>query len=237
MNIRARGPSARPPHPATVAQPKSVVGKAVVRPPHAATTAQAKRAFGNAVTRPPHAAAGAAPKTFVAQRANLETHFVISGHGAFSVLQLQTEKRKKLATFELPPRVSITFYAPDGAALENGVANRIEVGDYPAADELEMKMKDANKKAPLPGGYPRTFGPGEEVINYTLSAPSGLNVIGGPNVVTVEEPTSLYELVGAAVLAIMKGGTAHLHWAACGSFYADAFDELFEWKGWYCRLK
>ncbi|WP_437973482.1 hypothetical protein WMF11_32080 [Sorangium sp. So ce295] len=51
-----RGPSATPPHAATVAQPKRAFGGVAARPPHAATVAQPKRAFGGVAARPPHAA-------------------------------------------------------------------------------------------------------------------------------------------------------------------------------------
>jgi hypothetical protein len=50
-----------------------------------------------------------------------------------------------------------------------------------------------------------TFGPGESVPNYTLMAPSGLNIMSGST--TVEDATRLSDL--------LKPNMGVCHWAAC----------------------
>src|ERR1700727_1673883 len=58
------GRSARPPHPATVVQPKPAFGKPAARPPHPATVVQPKPAFAKPTARPPH------PATVVQRKAD-----------------------------------------------------------------------------------------------------------------------------------------------------------------------
>ncbi|MHB1910620.1 MAG: putative adhesin [Acidimicrobiales bacterium] len=53
--------------------------------------------------------------------------------------------------------------------------------------------------------FQQTFGPGEQVPNYTLHPPEGLNIAGKP--VTVSEPTQLSEL--------LQPNMGACSWAAC----------------------
>jgi hypothetical protein len=55
-------PAARPPHPATVVQPKAVIGAPAGRSPHPATVAQPRPAIGGPAARPPHPAMVVQPK-------------------------------------------------------------------------------------------------------------------------------------------------------------------------------
>jgi hypothetical protein len=219
---------AKAPHPATVAQARAPHPATVARAkaPHPATIAQARLAHP-------------AEQGTVVQRMNVGTELVLSGHGDFSAMYLETEGRRKLATFPVPAGINITFYAPDGAALDNDVANLIEAGRYPVNADLELRQNDGSKIQPLSAEYPRTFVPNEGVLNYTLAPPARLAVVRGLNVFTVDEKTSLYDLVAAAVLVgLRRGGTTHIHWAACGSFRAEQrWADLFPYRGWYCRLK
>ena len=241
---RAPAP-ARPPHPATVAQPKATIGTPAARPPHPATVVQKKPAIAAPTARPPHPATVVQKKPAASGRGSAlqamrvaEIDLVLSGHGGFSVGLLETEGRKKLPKLTVPHGVRVTFYAPDGAALDNPVANSIERGSYPSNAELELKMIDAARTQPLPDDYPKTFEPGDDLINYTLGPPLTLNVISGDHVFTTESSETLSTLVDAALLVGLKNrSVVHIHWAACGSFRADRFEELFPYRGWYCRLK
>ena len=82
------------------------------------------------------------------------TRRVISGHGRFNENYLETSGRTKVAHFVVPQGVTITFYAPDGAALDNPVANLIEGGQTVSANQVELKMSDSNKRKPVPTPYP-----------------------------------------------------------------------------------
>ncbi|XYI02611.1 hypothetical protein ACMHYB_23800 [Sorangium sp. So ce1128] len=67
-------PISRPPHPATVAQPKAPFGAPAARPPHPATVAQPKVPFGAPAARPPHPATVAQPKVPVGAPAARPPH-------------------------------------------------------------------------------------------------------------------------------------------------------------------
>lgn len=162
---------------------------------------------------------------------------VISGHGRFNENKLAshpTLRRKKKGTFEVPADMEVRMYAPPGAALDNAVANRIERGDPPPVDELELRHKDsASKTLPMPTPYPYVFGAEAECVDYTVSPPDRLKVEGEP--VTVSTPTALRELVAQA----KAGGHRTVHYACCGSSYAVSrdFQALFTHSGYYVRFK
>lgn len=167
----------------------------------------------------------------VIQRAN--TSEVISGHGRFNENYLETVgRREKRATFPVPAGVTVTLYAPDGAALDNRVANLIEQGTPPAAGAVEMKQNDGSKVQPVPTPYPYEYtDQGKEVVNYTVMPTDKLNVMGKP--FTVKKPTSLKEIVET----LAAQGITDIHYACCGAGYSDKFGELFPYRGWHVRLK
>jgi hypothetical protein len=161
---------------------------------------------------------------------------VLSGHGQFNLNRLPT---KNDLYFVVPEDVTIIFYAPPGAALENDVANAIEVGNFPSADKLELKHGDTTKTVGLPGAFPYTFGKGAKVLNFTLDPPGNLKVqapdakSGIQQVVLKKgERKTLAELV-----AEQKGSKVVIHWAACGAAHVLGMDLVFPYRGYYCRFK
>ncbi|MBB5802821.1 hypothetical protein F4560_002589 [Saccharothrix ecbatanensis] len=158
---------------------------------------------------------------------------VVSGHGRFSEGHLATERRTKRGTFTVPQNMTVRMYAPNGAYLDNAVANRIETGQVPRADELELKQTDSAKVEPMPAGYPWTFTAGQEVVDYTVRPPDGLSIQGSP--ITVDAPTPLRVLVERAA----ADGHTQVHYACCSSGYSDnpQFAAMFTHRGYYVRFK
>lgn len=172
----------------------------------------------------------------VVQRMPMEDtpgHRVISGHGRFSEQHLESERRKKLVRFTVPDGVTIHVYAPDGAALENDVANLVEEGNPPGSGEVELVYGDTGETQDVSGGYPYRFGPGSEMVNYTIYPPDKLITKGEPK--TYRQPTSLF----TAVNELAEQGYTDIHFACCSRSYAvkDAHREAMPWNGWYVRLK
>jgi hypothetical protein len=160
---------------------------------------------------------------------------VISGHGRFNENLLDSKaesKRQKSATFIVPDGVQIILYAPSGAAMDQSIGHRIEQGNPPGSEEVILRQNDGSSTQKLPGEYPYRFTSGSEVINYTVTPPNGLSVLG--KAITVDKPTSLREIV---VSLKGKGGT--IHYACCSAGYSDKkeFRNLFPFKGWYVDLK
>jgi len=85
----------------------------------------------------------------------------------------------------VPEGTTLKVYSPPGGTIPDNVGNEIERGVGPEPFEI--------------------FGPGDEVPNYNLRAPKGLDVMSGST--TVEDPTSLSELLGPNM--------GVCHWAAC----------------------
>jgi hypothetical protein len=156
---------------------------------------------------------------------------VISGHGRFNEEHLAAERRKKKPTFPVPDGVTLTLYAPHGAALENDVANLIENGQPPSAADVEMRMNDGSKTQPVPTPYPYVFTKDEEVVDYTVMPADKLVVMGKPY--TVAKATPLREVVEH----LKSMGATQIHYACCGAGYSDRFSDLFPYRGWYIRLK
>jgi hypothetical protein len=78
-------------------------------------------------------------------------------------------------------------YAQHGSSITDGLGNLIEsAGD-------------------TSGVYSRTFYPGEQVPNYTIYPPDGLNILGTP--LTVTSPTRISELI--------REGMGNVHLAVC----------------------
>ena len=172
----------------------------------------------------------------VIQRAALPiANKVVSGHGRFNENYLEDDpavRRGKLAHFVVPPNMSVILYTPDGAALDDGLANRIEKGNVPAKGDVELVLP-TGKAVPL-DPWPLEMGPGTSVINYTVTPPDGLNVMGQP--IQVQHPKSLYQIV------LGQADPNHhvkVHYAACGAGFSDkkGFRDLFPARGSYVRLK
>jgi len=160
---------------------------------------------------------------------------VVSGHGSFNEHHLEVvERRKKSATFKVPLGVTIVMYAPAGAALENDVANLIEKGTPPTLGDLVLKAGHSSSQTkPIPTPYPYRFTVGDDVINYTVSPPDRLNVMGKPYIVS--SPKSLKKIVDE----LSGKGSITIHYACCSSAYSDSptFAPLFKFRGYYIDLK
>lgn len=123
------------------------------------------------------------------------------------------------------------MYAPNGAALDNAVANAIEQGNYPKAELLEMKQSDGSKVVPVPTPYPYIYGPGREAINYTVMPPDRLLLAGNP--IVVDGAKSLFDIVSE----IQEEVT--VHYACCSAGFSDKveFRDLFPDKGFHVRFQ
>ena len=162
------------------------------------------------------------------------TRKVISGHGRFNQEKLDTVGRKRLPVFPVPKGVTLTFYAPPGAALDNELANRIEQGEAVNADDVEMRLTDGTKIESVPEPYPYVFSATtSSPIDFTVNPPDGLTMKGDPY--TVAESSALRTIVSS----LQKDGFTDIHYACCGTGYSDsqAFRGLFPHSGWYVRLK
>lgn len=170
---------------------------------------------------------------------------VLSGHGRFGDNQRlpkypdKPRSRELKATFTVPEGVELVVYAPPGAWLENQVANLIESGTPPTADDLEM-IGPNNKRRPMPPGYPRTFHAGEEVINYKLMPLEAKHLAEGA---TSVETGTLQEKV-AELAATREDQDADappltIHYACCGVGQSSVpeIDRLFEHRNYTVMLR
>ena len=107
---------------------------------------------------------------------------ILSGHGEF----LGGE-------FTVPEGASVTVWTGHGNAISDALGNAIETGA-----EVTMESFPEVEGA-------RTYLSGSTMPNYTLSSPTGLNIMGNPT--TVSAPTQLSSLVTA--------GQGNVQWAAC----------------------
>ena len=104
-----------------------------------------------------------------------ERRTTISGHGAYYPDD---------GHMTVPRGTTITVYAEHGSSITDELGNLIETG----GDTSHV--------------YSRTFHPGEQIPNYTIYPPDGLNIMGAPQ--TVTNPTRLTELIDEEM------GTVHL---------------------------
>ena len=170
----------------------------------------------------------------VIQRAEgpTERNQTVSGHGRFEENFLATVGRKKLTHFTVPEGVTVVLYAPPGATLDNPVANLIEQGKYPTAEQVVLKKQDGSGQKEVPTPYPYVFKKGDKVINYSVSPPNRLKIEGEP--FTVSEKTSLKDIVEAQQA---KGYTT-IHFACCcAGSAALGHRDMFDAMGWYVTLR
>ncbi len=95
-----------------------------------------------------------------------EPRTIISGHGAYY---------PEDGYVTVPRGTTITIYAEHGSSITDELGNLIETGG------------DTSRV------YSRMFHPGEQIPNYTIYPPDGLNIMGAPR--TVTSPTRLTELI------------------------------------------
>jgi hypothetical protein len=141
---------------------------------------------------------------------------VVSGHGALNTTLISekrpvegTRRRNLGTTFTMPANVHLVFYLPDGALLEQRVANAIETGNPPSAADVHLVVNGGTTKKQVPTPYPEVVGPGEQAENYAVSPPLGLTVRGAA--ITVQENTLLSELVGR----VSQAGGGIVRFACC----------------------
>jgi hypothetical protein len=169
----------------------------------------------------------------VIQRAEAlaERKRVVSGHGRFDENFLATEGRKKLPYFIVPEGVTVVLYAPSGATLDNPVANMIEQGNYPTAEQVVLKKQDSSGEKEVPKPYPYVFRTGDEVINYSVGPPNRLKIEG--DAYCVSKKTSLKDIVEDH----HRQGYTTIHFACCCAGSAAAHRDLFDMMGWYVTLR
>ena len=157
------------------------------------------------------------------------SRMVISGHGEFNETYLATTGRKKKATFEVPVGVTITFYAPYGAKLENSLANEIEKANAIGSADVVLGLIDGSTVKAVPTPYPYVYGENSDVIDYTVKDPGELKVVAGAH--TVKTPTPLRTIVAG----LAAQGFDDLHFACCGGGFSDSqdFRDLFPYRGYY----
>ncbi len=95
-----------------------------------------------------------------------EIRHTISGHGDYLPAH---------GHMNVPPGTTITIYAEHGSTITNALGNLIETG----GDTSSV--------------YSETFLPGEQVPDYTIHPPDGLNIMGAPQ--TVDYSMRLSELI------------------------------------------
>ncbi|MER6300783.1 putative adhesin [Kitasatospora sp. NPDC001539] len=170
---------------------------------------------------------------------------VISGHGRFGDNQRlpknpdNPRSRALKATFTVPAGVELVVYAPPGAWLENEVANRVESGNPPTTDELEL-VGDNNKRKPMPPDYPKTFRAGEEVINYKLMPLDARHLAEGA--VSVDAGTlrdKVQELLEAREDQGEDAPPLTIHYACCGvgSSSVPEIDRLFVHRNYTVMMR
>jgi len=158
---------------------------------------------------------------------------VISGHGQFNEEKLDTVGRKRLAIFSVPKGMTLTFYAPAGAALDNELANRIELGEAVDETDVELIINGGTTTRSVPTPYPYVFSAATaSPIDFTVGPPT-FPMKGDPY--TVAESRALRPIVSS----LQQDGFTDIHYACCGTGYSDSlgFRDLFPARGWYVRLK
>lgn len=107
---------------------------------------------------------------------------ILSGHGEFLGGELT-----------VPEGTSVSVWTQHGGTISDALGNAIETGGNISIEEFP-EIEGA-----------RTYLPGSTMPNYTLSPPTGLNIMGNPTTVTM--PTQLSNLV--------RPGMGNVNWAAC----------------------
>ena len=111
---------------------------------------------------------------------------ILSGHGELVAGEFSP-------VLQVPDGTSITVWTGHGGVISDALGNAIETGG-PINMSLYPEIQGA-----------QTYLPGSFMPNYTLSPPTGLNIMGSP--ITVGVPTQLSGLV--------QPGMGNVQWAAC----------------------
>ena len=111
---------------------------------------------------------------------------ILSGHGELVAGEFSP-------VLQVPEGTSITVWTGHGGVISDALGNAIETGG-PINMSLYPEIEGA-----------QTYLPGSFMPNYTLSPPTGLNIMGSP--ITIGAPTQLSGLV--------QPGMGNVQWAAC----------------------
>ncbi len=122
-----------------------------------------------------------------AQNAAVQTGMnpnILSGHGAYDEAD---------GELTVPEGTSVTVWTAHGNTISDALGNAIETGGE-ITPEAFPEVEGA-----------RSYLPGSNMPNYTLYAPTGLNIMGNPTTVTQATPLS----------ALVSPGMGNVQWAAC----------------------
>ncbi|MFC8075179.1 putative T7SS-secreted protein [Streptomyces sp. NPDC057307] len=133
-------------------------------------------------TAPSFVAEASGPLQDVRNLGRPDSQFVYSGHGG-----IQAGDGTPVI---VPEGTSISMYSYHGDPISDWLGNQIETGTKHAIP-LEI------------------YGPGEKLPDYTLYPPGGLNILGLPRNLTVDNPYYLSQLI--------QENMGMVHWAACRS--------------------
>ncbi|HYB81524.1 MAG TPA: NAD(+)--arginine ADP-ribosyltransferase [Mycobacterium sp.] len=167
------------PVPGAAHRPHSALSAPPPTEPHAPTRSMPEA--GHPPERAPHSGEPGGyghhevPPDSTVEYPGAERRTTISGHGAYYPDD---------GHMTVPRGTTITVYAEHGSSITDELGNLIETG----GDTSHV--------------YSRTFHPGEQIPNYTIYPPDGLNIMGAPQ--TVTNPTRLTELIDEEM------GTVHL---------------------------
>lgn len=202
-----------------------------------------QRTVGNAAVARALQQQDGSARTAVQRMADRDSS-VLSGHGRFGQNQLipknpaNPRSRALKPTFTVPEGIEIVMYAPPGASLENDPAQRIEQGDPPTRDQLELVLDQQRKD--LPEDYPRTFRAGEELINYQVTPLQAQHLSEGAE--TVNTATTLQKRAEELAKQRRESGAEGpltLHYACCGAGHSDRKEDegIFAYKGWSVMMR
>ncbi len=97
----------------------------------------------------------------------------------------------------IPERTTLTFWTKDGTRLNDAIGRMVERGDYARIARTPQLLRQIEgAQSMLPGSY---------ILDYTVSAPSGLNVMSRSRI--VYQPTLLSD--------ILRPGMGHIDFAMC----------------------
>lgn len=131
--------------------------------------------------------------------------YKLSGHGNYYAIN---------GTMRVPEGTTFTVYAEHGSPITGALGNLVETGG------------DTSRV------YSRTYYPGEEVPNYTLEPPDGLNIMGTTN--TVDRPTQISDLLrpnmGNVDFAACLGYTSNKVFDVEVIYDRDTFEVIHKYK-------
>ncbi|GLZ00379.1 putative adhesin [Actinoplanes sp. NBRC 103695] len=169
---------------------------------------------------------------------------VVAGHGRYSDENTKRLKRAAPAQgnaprskrakvepfFAVPAGMQITMYGPPGTAMDDSVGHQVELGNFPGTQDLKLAPGHGGETKPMPPEFPKTYQAGDQVLNYTVSHPGNLQVVGTSY--TVNASTLLSDVMND----LQNQGFTHVHYACCGSAYSEKGIDL-KYFGYYIKYR